>query len=98
MISTLQQLIARSLVLGLSPWLRTDLILAATLLFLVFASSAMLLTGYGSPAPERGSNADHEPPGPSERAGGARRGRDFGTFGIVLGLLGCLTVLAICAW
>jgi hypothetical protein len=85
-------------VLGLSPELRTDLILAATFLFLVCASSAMLLTGHASAAGERGAHAEREPPRPTDRTAGARRGRLFGTFGIVLGLLGSFALLAICAW
>ena len=98
MISTLQQLLALSPVLALSRWIRTDLILAATLLFLVFASSAMLLSGHSGGAPERGANADPAIPTPGTPARAARSGRVFGTFGVVLGLLGSLALLAICAW
>jgi len=98
MISTLRQLVANSPVVGLSPWLRTDLILAATLLFLVFASSAMLLTGQASAAREGGAQAEPEAPRSAEGVAGARRGRIVRTFGVVLGLLGTFTLLAICAW
>jgi hypothetical protein len=101
MISTLQQLVSVSLVVGLSRWLRTDLILAATLLFLVCASWAMLLSARTSLRLEQGSSpSDRDPLADvADRAqADSRRGRMFGTFGIVLGLLSSLALFAICAW
>jgi hypothetical protein len=106
MISTLQQSVVSTSVLGLSRWLHTDLILAATLLFLVFASWALLLTArtplhqrHVGPSPDQESTAAHPVLlSPDKSLKGARRGQTFGTFGIVLGLLGCLGLLVICAW
>jgi hypothetical protein len=101
MISTVHQLTASLLVAGLSRWLRTDLILSATLLFLVFASWAMLTaaqssTGprhFGAP-PNRGSQlTDRSDPSAKTVAD-----RGLETMSIVLGLLGSFALLAICAW
>jgi len=102
----LQELLTASPLLGLSRWLRTDLILVATLLFLVFASWAMLMTAQTSfhrphpvplaepnPSPEQVQAASNRP-----AALGSRRGRILGTLGIFLGLLGSLMLLVICAW
>jgi hypothetical protein len=101
MISTLQQLVSVSLVVGLSRWLRTDLILAATLLFLVCASWAMLLSARTSLRLEQvGPLSDRDAPADSADSAreGPRRGGILGTFGIVLGLLSSLALFAICAW
>jgi hypothetical protein len=101
MISTVQQLISVSLVVGISRWLRTDLILAATLLFLLCASWAMLVSAQSSLHRRQvGSPSDRDPlTDAADRAPeGPRRGGILGTFGIVLGLLGSVTLLAICAW
>jgi hypothetical protein len=100
MISTVQQLISVSLVVGISRWLRTDLILAATLLFLLCASWAMLVSAQSSLHRRQvGSPSDRDPLTDAARAPeGPRRGGILGTFGIVLGLLGSVTLLAICAW
>jgi hypothetical protein len=101
MISTLQQLVASSPLLGLSQWLRTDLILAATVLFLVFASWATLVSAQSSVHPGQVSPL-RDRDSPSDRADGVRQGsrpgRVFGTFGILLGLLSSLALFAICAW
>jgi len=98
MISTLAQIVALSPILAISRWLRTDLILAATLLFLVFASWAMLQTGQIGPARDQVAAADPGLSPAGQHAGGSRPGRIFGVFGVLLGLLGSLTLLAICAW
>ena len=102
MISTWhQQIVATTPVVGLSPWLRTDLILAATLLFLVFASWAMLMSVH-RPHVDPLVNEDRSTASavhqPNRSRDGFRRGRVLGTFGIVLGLLGSFTLLVICAW
>jgi|SRR5580693_3714805 hypothetical protein len=101
----LQQLPTAPLLLGLSRWLRTDLILAATLLFLVFASWAMLMAAQTSlhrprpvPLAEPKPSAESPQAAPDRPELGARRGRILGTFGILLGLLGSLMLLVICAW
>ncbi len=102
MISTLQRLGESLRLIGLSRWMRTDLILAATLLFLVFASWAMLAaaqTSHGTrhsptlPVPPQQATDSHNQTSASRNA---RRG--LGTVSIVLGLLGSFTLLAICAW
>jgi hypothetical protein len=106
MSSTLQQMVGSHAVLSLSRWLRTDLTLAATLLFLVFASWAMLLTAQSSLHQRQvGPSVDLEAPAtdaaqlpPDKSRQGYRRGQILGAFGIVLGLLGCLGLLVICAW
>jgi hypothetical protein len=104
MISTLHQFSQSLPILGMSRWMRTDLILAATLLFLVFTSWAMLWAAQTSLGPQPASpspnqampTADPAESSPDQTRRGARRG--FGTLGIVLGLLGSFTLLAICAW
>lgn len=102
MISTLHRLSESLPLVGLSRWLRTDLILAATLLFLIFASWAMLAAAQaphgtrpsGSlPAPAQPAT---DSPNQTSTSRNARRG--LGTVSIVLGLLGSFTLLAICAW
>jgi hypothetical protein len=104
MISTLHQLSMSPTVLGMSHWMRTDLILAATLLFLVCASWAMLAaagTSLGqrhldaNPNPEP-STAGRAESSPDQTRRSARRG--FGTLSIVLGLLCSLAIFAVCAW
>jgi hypothetical protein len=106
MISTLQVCGALVPLLAMSRWMRTDLILAATLLFLVFASWAMLVSAqiqlhqrHVGPPPDgdpRATDPADSPPRKARVDSGSRRG--FGTLGIVLGLLGSVTLLAICAW
>ena len=105
MMSTLLQVLSGATLLGLSRWLRTDLILAATLLFLVFASWALLVTCHPPVRHERlGRRAGNQPldepvrPASEESRQSLRAGRNLGTLGIVLGLLGSFTLLAICAW
>jgi hypothetical protein len=101
----LQQLLTASPLLGLSRWLRTDLILVATLLFLVFASWAMLMAAQASSDRPHPLPLVEPKPSPEQRhvasnqmARRSRRGRLLGTFGILLGLLGSLMLLVICAW
>ncbi len=103
--SLLQHMPHATPLLGLSPWVRTDLILAATLLFLVFASWAMLTAAQSSfRRPHSVRLPEHLPwpepreTGPTSREFGARRGRILGTFGILLGLFGSVGLLLICAW
>lgn len=103
--SLLQHLPHATPLLGLSPWVRTDLILAATLLFLVFASWAMLTAAQSSfhrphsvRLPEHHPSLEPREPAPTSREFGARRGRILGTFGILLGLFGSVGLLLICAW
>jgi hypothetical protein len=104
MISTLHPLSMSPSVLGMSHWMRTDLVLAATLLFLVFASWAMLSAAQTSLGQRPlDPNPNHQPStaGPAESSSGqARRaGRQgFGTLSIVLGLLCSLALFVICAW
>jgi hypothetical protein len=101
MISTVQQMMSVSLVVGLSRWLRTDLILAATLLFLLCASWAMLVSAQSSLHRRQvGPPSDRDAPADSADSAqeGPRRGGILGTFGIVLGLLSSLALFAICAW
>jgi hypothetical protein len=102
MISTLQRLSESFPLVGLSRWMRTDLILAATLLFLIFASWAMLAaaqashgTRHSAPLPAPAQQAT-DSPNQTSTSRSARRG--LGTVSIVLGLLGSFTLLAICAW
>jgi hypothetical protein len=101
MISTVQQMMSVSLVVGISRWLRTDLILAATLLFLLCASWAMLVSAQSSLHRRQvGSHSDRDPPvdaAESAREGSPHR-RTFESFGIVLGLLGSLGLFVICAF
>jgi hypothetical protein len=75
------------------------LILAATLLFLVFASWAMLSTA-GITLHSRPIDPDLVPhePSPGKSPIGSRRGRILGTFGILLGLLGSLGLFVLCAF
>lgn len=104
MISTLQRLSESLPVLGLSRWMRTDLILAATLLFLVFASWAMLAGA--QPSRPRGAVASPTNPElqtvnstePSSDRTGRNGRRSFGTFSILLGLLCSLAIFIVCAW
>ncbi|HEV8066473.1 MAG TPA: hypothetical protein VGP76_01965 [Planctomycetaceae bacterium] len=101
MISTVQPLVTLSSVLGMSRWLRTDLILAATLLFLLCASWAMLVSAQSSLHRRQvGSPSDRDSPaGAAESAReGSPHGRTFESFGIVLGLLGSLGLFVICAF
>ena len=102
MISALQHLCESLPLLGLSRWMRTDLILAATLLFLVFASWAMLAaaqashgTRHSGPLPAPAQQAADSP---NQTSTGRSARRGLGTVSIVLGLLGSFTLLAICAW
>jgi hypothetical protein len=106
MISTLKELALLAPVIGMSRWLRTDLIIAGTLLFLLFASWATLLAAQTSLhrhraaiEPNRGAaspqSSESSMLNATERP--ARRGH-FSIFGIVLGLLGSLTLFAICAF
>ncbi|HET6325626.1 MAG TPA: hypothetical protein VFG04_13185 [Planctomycetaceae bacterium] len=102
MLSTLQRLGESLPLIGLSRWMRTDLILAATLLFLIFASWAMLAAAQAShgtrhlaPSPAPTPQAT-DPSNQASIKRSARRG--LGTVSIVLGLLGSFTLLAICAW
>ncbi len=103
--SLLQHLPHATPLLGLSPWVRTDLILAATLLFLVFASWAMLAAAQSSfhcphsvRLPEHHPSLEPREPARTRREFAARRGRIVGTLGILLGLFGSLGLLLICAW
>jgi hypothetical protein len=104
MISTLHHLSVSPSVLGMSHWMRTDLVLAATLLFLVCASWAMLSAAQTSFGPRPiGQPSKPEPPtsdpaesSPDPARSSARRG--FGTLGVVLGLLCSLAIFAVCAW
>jgi len=106
MIATLPEMMTQTPVLGLSRWLRTDLILAATLLFLVFASWALLTTSHtsvhrgrlGPPADQQAPITEPANSARDEAHRGSGPGRTPGTLGIVLGLLGSFTLLAICAW
>jgi hypothetical protein len=104
MISTLQGLGESLPVLGLSRWMRTDLILAATLLFLVFASWAMLVAAQpsrprsaaGSPPNPELQTANCDEPSSDKTRRNTRRG--LGMFSIVLGLLCSLVLFLVCAW
>jgi hypothetical protein len=106
MISTLRQIAALPSVLGLSPWLRTDLILAATLLFLVFASWAMLLTARGArhgetsralPSPEPTSR-EAVPFAHDLRVKNVGQGLTSRTLAVLLGLMSSMALFALCAW
>ncbi len=102
MISTLHQFSPSLLILGLSRWLRTDLILVATLLFLLFASWAMLAAAQAPHGTHHSSYAAGETPQATDLAKqtstsrSVRRG--LGTVSILLGLFGSFALLAICAW
>jgi hypothetical protein len=102
MISTLQRLSESLPLVGLSRWLRTDLLLAATLLFLIFASWAMLAAAQASHGTRHSAQSAApgpqatDSPNPTSTSRTARRG--LATVSIVLGLLGSFTLLAICAW
>jgi hypothetical protein len=104
MISTVNQLSVSPSVLGMSHWMRTDLILAATLLFLVFASWAMLSaaqSSFGAGPISQTSKAEPPTADPAESFSGQARQpgrRGFGTLSIVLGLLCSLAIFAVCAW
>jgi hypothetical protein len=106
MISTLQEFAAFPSVLGLSPWLRTDLILAATLLFLIFASWAMLLMARG--AHHGGTSRELPSSEPTSREAvpfahdlrvkNLGRGLTSRTLAVLLGLMSSMALFALCAW
>jgi hypothetical protein len=91
--------------LGISSGTRTEIILAATLLFLLFASLAMLMAAQ---TPLHGGDVEPSPSGDLPAVDPAaskavvrarsRNRRGAGTLGVLLGLLGSVALFAICAW
>src|ERR1700693_631288 len=79
-------------VLALSPALQTNLILVATLLFLVFASWAMLMTA----RPTHGTG--DAPPVSEFPARPARSGPSSRALAVFIGLMSSLGLLALCAF
>ena len=79
---------------ALVPWL----ILVATLLFLIFATCAMLMTA--CPAHDKATSAAREQPPQHLGAAGrtARRGQSSQIVAVFIGLISSLALLAVCAF
>jgi hypothetical protein len=104
MISTLQLFAVSAAILGgtgvlaLSPALQTNLILVATLLFLIFASWAMLMTARPSPGNATSPALDQPLPLSEGSAGATRRRPSSRALAVFFGLLSSLALLAVCAF
>jgi len=104
MISALQLFVASAVMpggggtLALSPALQTNLILLATLLFLIFATSAMLMMA--GPAHDKAMSAAREqtPQHDEATARPARRRPSSQTLAVFIGLISSLALLAVCAY
>jgi hypothetical protein len=104
MISTLQLFVASAVISGgsatlaLSPALQTNLILVATLLFLIFATCAMLMTARSAHDRVMSAALEQTPRPVEAAARPARRRPSSQTLAVFIGLLSSLALLAVCAF